>query len=551
MVCVVGLGHRTLSYDIYRHLDYHKGVEGMNPITYLEFQKPTTEMAVYGSVGVAILLLISIVLGIMSKKKVAKGSFDEYLVGKRDMGPIVTGCALAASYLSGWAFAGSTGVVYSVGFSGMWFAGIWSLLGLIPCCWLAAVKTADFSKKLGAATLPETIGRRFESKMLQTVVALCMLYFLFMYSVGQLKAAGGVWYATTGLPAVWCLLLSIFIAWLYMVLGGYVGTQWSMAFQGAFLGFVGALLGIWAIIWAGGFYEISAKLYMEPKVGPALIKLMRPELPQVGPTQLFSSLVGILACPVIFFTMAIGFPHNVSRFLGMGKLSKKGYWTLITVVFLIAGIPIMLDCSSNGLVARVIYGPNLMKVKPWAADLAAPELAFAVGGVPMMTLYVMGLFAAALSTLAGMVFIMSANITRDVIKLWWPQVSDKSMLYLGYFLIALFLFLPFYWTLVNPPPLLSIFMGLAAMGLGAIFFFVTAVSYYWKGATKWGALVTVLYGTGMSIYGGWKVLFKKEIGLGTFEWWLVIGCGIIYFVVSAVTKAPSKELLDKLFPAKS
>ena len=81
----------------------------------------------------------------------------------------------------------------------------------------------------------------------------------------------------------------------------------------------------------------------------------------------------------------------------------------------------MLDCSSNGLVARMIYGSNLLKVKPWGADLAAPALAFAVGGVPMMTLYVMGLFAAALSTLAGMVFIMSANITRDVIKLWWPK----------------------------------------------------------------------------------------------------------------------------------
>jgi sodium/proline symporter len=225
-------------------------------------------MAIWGSIGVGLMLLVSIVLGILSKRKVAKGSFEEYLVGKRDIGPVVTGCALSASYLSGWAFAGSTGVVYAVGFSGMWFAGIWSLLGLIPCCWLAAVKTASFSKKLGAATLPETIGRRFESKMLQTVVAICMLYFLFMYSVGQLKAAGGVWYATTGLPAVWCLLLSIFIAWLYMVLGGYVGTQWSMAFQGAFLGFVGALLGIWAIIWAGGFYEISSKLYMERRWAP-------------------------------------------------------------------------------------------------------------------------------------------------------------------------------------------------------------------------------------------------------------------------------------------
>ncbi|HQO64967.1 MAG TPA: hypothetical protein PK528_15265, partial [Syntrophorhabdus sp.] len=169
----------------------------------------------------------------------------------------------------------------------------------------------------------------------------------------------------------------------------------------------------------------------------------------------------------------------------------------------------------------------------------------------MMTLYTMGLFAAALSTLAGMVFIMSANITRDVIKLWWPKTSDKSMLYLGYFLIALFLFLPFYWTLVNPPPLLSIFMGMAAMGLGAIFFFVTAVSYYWKGATKWGALCCTLYGIGMSIYGGYKVLVVREIGMGTMEWWLVIGCGLLYFIVSAITKPPSKELIDKLFPAKS
>ena len=177
----------------------------------------------------------------------------------------------------------------------------------------------------------------------------------------------------------------------------------------------------------------------------------------------------------------------------------------------------MLDCSSNGLVARMFYGDQLLKIKPWRADLAAPMLAHAVGGTPLMILYVMGLFAAALSTLAGMVFIMSANITRDVIKLWAPRVSDKSMLNLGYFLVALFLFLPFYWTLVAAPPLLAIFMGMAAMGLGAIFFFVTAISYYWKGATKWGAICTVIYGTVMSALGGYFVLFKKppSVGMGT------------------------------------
>jgi hypothetical protein len=62
--------------------------------------------------------------------------------------------------------------------------------------------------------------------------------------------------------------------------------------------------------------------------------------------------------------MAIGFPHNVSRFLGMGTLNKKGYWTLIIMVYLIAGVPIMLDCSSNGLVARMIYGQTSSRSSP-------------------------------------------------------------------------------------------------------------------------------------------------------------------------------------------
>ena len=75
-------------------------------------------------------------------------------------------------------------------YGGIWFqcymsnanVTIWSLIGIIPCIWLGALKTRDFSKKLGAATLPETIGRRFESKGLQTVVAVSMLFFLFLYS---------------------------------------------------------------------------------------------------------------------------------------------------------------------------------------------------------------------------------------------------------------------------------------------------------------------------------------------------------------------------------
>jgi Na+/proline symporter len=95
-------------------------------------------------------------------------------------------------------------------------------------------------------------------------------------------------------------------------------------------------------------------------------------------------------------------------------------------------------------------------------------------------------------------------------------------------------------------------MGMAAMGLGAVFFFVTAISYYWKRATKWGAVCTVVYGTLATLYGGWAVLSRKPplLGMGTMEWILVLGCLVIYFVVSLATKPPSQKTIDLLFPAK-
>ena len=543
MDCLGSVDSRHLCDDSCWNLADSEEVGKMNP-NFLNIPTPTAGMVVGSIIGVACLLTVAVLLGIFAKKRWK--SYDEYLVGRRDIGPWVTGLALTGSYISGWAFCGSTAVVYKVGFSGMWFAGIWTLVGIIPTVWLAATKTRDFASKLGAATITETIGRRFESKGLQTLIAVSMLFFLFIYSVGQLKAAGTVWYAVTGLPPIWCLLISVIIAWLFLALGGYTGTQWFIAVKGGFLGFVGLLMGVWALIYAGGFSSISDALMAQK---PTYMALINPNLPHIGVTQLFSSWVGILATPVIFFTMSVGFPHNVSRFLGMKKLSRNEFVLLCFVVWLTAGIPVMLDCSSNGLVARMIFGDNLLANKQWGADLAAPMLAWAVGGSGLLCIYLTGLVGAALGTLSAMVFIMSANVTRDIIKLWRPETSDKSMLLLGYFLIALFLFLPFYWTLERPPELLAIFMGLAAMGLGAIFFFVTVVSYYWKRATKLGAGLTVIYGTVAALWGGWAVLNRNPplLGMGTMEWILIAGCCFLYFAGSLISRPPSRQLIDRLF----
>ena len=509
---------------------------------FLQVPKPTVSSAAWGAIGVALMLLITLWIGLMGRRRWT--TFDEYMVGQRTMGPIATGCAVAAAYLSGWAFCGSAGISYALGWSGMWFAGIWTLVGIMPCVWFTALRTRELSANFGATTLPELLGRRFGSKAVQTIIGIVMLVFLFMYSVGQLKAAGGTWHVVTGWSPLACLLVAVFVTWLYMALGGYTSTQWAMAFQGAFLGAVGLVMGILAIIHVGGPMGLNEKLAAQ---SPALVKLIRPELPKLGKTQLFASWVGLLACPMIFFTMAIGFPHNVSRFLGMRELTKRDYAIMALFVYLVAGIPIMIDCAWNGLVARAIYGPQLLKIKPWKADLADPTMAWAVGGIPLVTFYTAALFAAALSTLSAMVFIMAGNVTRDLIKLWWPQTSDKTLIWLLRVLIAVFLFIPFFYTLYRPPALLAIFMGFAAIGLGGIFFYVTAISYYWKRASKVGVLAACIYGVIATLWGAWGVV-HKTLGMGTMFWIVFFGCGICYFVGSLISRPPAPEILDKAFP---
>lgn len=509
---------------------------------FLEVPKPTLASGIWATIAVALMLLFSFWIGMLGRRRWA--NFDEYMVGQRTMGPIVTGCAVAAAYLSGWAFCGSAGVVYAVGWAGMWFAGVWTLVGIMPCVWFTALKTRELSRAYGAATLPELLGRRFDSKLVQTVISIVLLIFLFMYSIGQLKAAGGVWYVATGWNPLACLLVAVLVTWLYMMLGGYTSTQWALGFQGAVIGAVGTILAIAAIVKIGGAVGLNEKLAAE---NPALISLIRPDLPKVGATQLFSDYVGIVATAFLFFSMAIGFPHNVSRFLGMRELTKRDYAIMCFFVWLIAGVPIMLDCAWNGAVARALYGPQLLKIEPWKGDLANPMLSWAVGGVPLLAAYTAGLFAAALSTLSAMVFIMAGNVTRDLLKLWRPQTSDRTAILLLRILLGVFLFFPFLYTFYRPPALLAIFMGQAAIALGSIFLWVTVGSYYWKRATKWGVIAACIYGTVVVLWGA-KMIAAGKLGMGTLFWISWIGCGICYFVGSLLTKPPREEVLAKAFP---
>lgn len=514
--------------------------------------KPTPESFTAAVIGIAVFLLISVGIGFYMMRKAR--TYEEWLVGHRDIGPVVTGFALVATWLSGWAIFGNAGLSYTYGWSGSWLIGIMNIMGIAICATLG-YRMRRYAE-LGARTVPEVLRVRFDSRVVQSLAAIAMIILLIVYSVGQFKAMATVWAATTGAPWLGSVLAAAVLVFIYMAVGGYAGTQYALFFQGVVLTIASWSIGIAALAWAGPG-NVVAKMATETFVAPGgkvtplpLSGYTLPLHELVGPKGLGypgADWIGISAVIFMFLFMATGFPHNIARFLGVRKVERREFWILILCVIIGSTSPLWVGVQ--GFVARTFWSWALMgkEFAPMFGDAAAIEIALAMGpGVA--GLLAAGVFAAAVSTLAGMVMIMAANVTRDLIYIYKPEISPSTMLWATRILLIPFIFIPFYWTVTSPPPVLAEFMAGAAVGQAGIFFTTVAISMYWRRATKWGAIAAIIYGIILTL------LHPKVYGpmVGLYHWgiWamtLIFGCMLVYFVFSLATKPMPAEKLEQLF----
>lgn len=515
----------------------------------------TPELITGVIVTIAAFLTVSILLGFLMRKK-AK-SFEEWLVGRGDIGPFVTGFALIASYLSGWAIFGNAGLGYAYGWAGSWLIGTICVMGTALC--LVIGYRMRRYVVLGARTVPEMLRVRFESRAVQALAGLAMIVLLIVYSVGQYKAMATAWTITTNAPFYWSLIATAILVLVYIAVGGYTGTQWVSCFQGILLTIVGWTLGIIALVWAGGPANIAEAIRTQTFTRPGgentTIPLGDYTLPLPPPEGLAfaaADWIGVTAAVFMFLFMATGFPHNIARFLGTRKISKREYWMMLLI--LIVGGLTPLWIGAVGFAARAVWGNALMadQYKPMYGDSAATFVSISSGGVPLASLFAAGVFAASVATLAGMVMIMATNITRDLIHNMRPTTSPKKLLWLTKLMLIPFIAIPLWWTLTSPPPILSELMAGSAVAQAGIFFFVVGISMYWKRATKWGAIATIIYGLVLTIMH--PNAYGKLIGMYHWGYWallLMFGSATTYLLASLATKPLSKEKLEKLFPTRN
>ena len=496
-------------------------------------------------------LTVSILIGLLTRRKTR--TFDEWLVGHGDIGPIITGFALIASYLSGLAMYGNAGLGYTYGWAGSWLIGTVCLMGMTLC--LVIGYRMRRYVQLGARTVPEMLKVRFESRTLQAMAGIAMIILLIVYSVGQYKAMATVWTITTNTPFHWSLIITAFLVLLYVAVGGYTGTQLVSCFQGILLTSAGWILGIASIIWAGGPAKIEEALktqtFTPPGGNPTSIPLNSYIIPPSKPQDMafpWVDWVGVTASIFMFLLMATGFPHNMARFLGARKISKKEYWIMLLILIFGGLTPLWIGVV--GLAGRATFGEILLtdKYKPMYGDSVGALVSISAGGAPLAALFAASVFAASVATLAGMAMIMATNTTRDLIHNLKPTLPQSRLFWLTRLMLIPFIVIPLWWALTATPPVLSVFMAGSAVAQAGIFFFVVGVSMYWRRATKWGATAAIIYGLALTI------LHPQAYGclIGLYHWgyWallLIFGSAVAYFSISLLTKPLPEEKLKELF----
>lgn len=409
-------------------------------------------MWTYVIVGISFALYIGI--AIWSRASSTK----EFYVAGGGIPSIVNGMATAADWMSAASFISMAGIISFIGYDGSVY-----LMGWTGGYVLLALLLAPYLRKFGKFTVPDFIGERYYSQTPRIVAVICALFISFTYIAGQMRGVGIVFSRFLEVDINTGVVIGMAIVFFYAVLGGMKGITYTQVAQ----------------------YCVLIFAYMVPVIFISLQMTGNP-IPQLGFGQVLDKLdtlnqqLGFVAytdgsktkVDVFFITAALmagtaGLPHVIVRFFSVPKVrdarSSAG-WALLFIAILYTTAPAVATFVRTNLIETVSNQPyaampqwfskweeaklitfedkngdgniqylankeqNELTVDRDIMVLANPEIAGLPGWV--IGLVAAGGLAAALSTAAGLLLVISSAVAHDLLKnAILPTISEKGELW--------------------------------------------------------------------------------------------------------------------------
>ena len=544
----------------------------------------TLQIWIWLMIGITFSLYIGI--AIWSKA----GSTNEFYVAGSGVSPLANGMATAADWMSAASFISMAGLISFMGYDGSVY-----LMGWTGGYVLLALLLAPYLRKFGKFTVPDFIGDRYYSDTARLVAIICALIISFTYVAGQMRGVGLVFSRYLEVDINTGVVIGMAIVLFYAVLGGMKGITYTQVAQYCVLIFAFMVPAIFISIQMTGNPIPQLGFGSEGQDGIYLLDKLDGLSKDLGFHEYTSGSKSKL--DVFFITAALmigtaGLPHVIVRFFTVKKVSdarKSAGWALLFIAILYTTAPAIAVFARTNLIETVsekkydempVWFDNWEKtglltfndknndgIIQYVAEpeineltidrdimvMANPEIAELPNWV--IALLAAGALAAALSTAAGLLLVISSSISHDLIKkLIKPDVSEKEEL-IAARISAFFAVLMAGYFGINPPGFVAAVVALA-FGLAAASFFPAIVlGIFYKRMNKEGAISGMVIGLLLMLFYMTKFKFGWFGGGTSEDWWFGIspeGFGtfamLINFIISLVvchlTKEPSKEIQD-------
>ena len=541
---------------------------------------------------VGITFSIYIAIAIWSRVQSTK----EFYVAGGGVGAWANGMATAADWMSAASFISMAGIISFAGYDGAVY-----LMGWTGGYVLLALLLAPYLRKFGKFTVPEFIGDRYYSNNARLVAVFCALLVSFTYVAGQMRGVGIVFSRFLEVDINTGVIIGMLIVLFYAVLGGMKGITYTQVAQYCVLIFAFMVPAIFISIQMTGNpipqlgfgSEISdgSSTYLLDKLDNLNVELGFNEY-----TDNTKPLIDIFAITLALMVGTAGLPHVIVRFFTVKKVAdarKSAGIALLLIAILYTtapavaafartnlletistksysdipqwfkkwentGLIIFDDLDNDGMIDYTNDDSNELYVDRDIMVLANPEIANLPNWV--VALVAAGGLAAALSTAAGLLLVISASVSHDLIKrVYYPEISEKGELVAARISAFFAVCIAGYFG-INPPGFVAAVVALA-FGLAAASFFPAIVmGIFYKKMNKEGAICGMLAGIGLMLFYMLKFKFDFFGGGSSEDYWFGIspeGFGsvamILNFIVSfAVMKftAPTpkkiKDIVDNI-----
>lgn len=519
------------------------------------------------------------------------GSTKEFYTAGGGVSPLANGMATAADWMSAASFISMAGIISFAGYDGSVY-----LMGWTGGYVLLALLLAPYLRKFGKFTVPDFVGDRYYSNKARVVAVICALFISFTYVAGQMRGVGIVFSRYLEVPIEWGVVIGMCIVFFYAVLGGMKGITYTQVAQYCVLIFAFMVPAIFVSMQLTGNLIPQMGLGSSVADGTYLLDKLDGVLTELGfaaYTEGRKGMVDIFMITLALMVGTAGLPHVIVRFFTVPRVKdarlSAGY-ALVFIMILYTTAPAVAAFGIYNAIESVNEKPvdnlptwvgtwqktNLITVDDKNGDgmvqyradkttneltidkdimvLASPEIAKLPNWV--VGLVAAGAMAAALSTAAGLLLVISTSVSRDLFRTFKPNMTEKRELQIARMAAAGAVVIAGYFG-INPPGFVAEVVAFAFGLAAASFFPVIIMGIFSSRINKEGAIAGMVSGLVFTLS---YIIFFKFISpeLNTKEfWWFGIspeGIGSIgmflnFFsciIVSLLTPAPPKAVQDMI-----